>query len=171
MFVIIYLMPYFGRGPFCPTEQGFELTGCRNGYLWTSIIYIGNLIKPDNMCLSVTCQYWINLLYYPSLVTHGFDMPTNDISPNFFDNIHITPWCHISPYAIGLLTGFIVVNTRRNYRLNRFFQPIGTDVTITIALVCIFSIYGDYILVPGINRVYLIAYQTLFRPARSISII
>ncbi|CAM4801489.1 unnamed protein product [Rotaria magnacalcarata] len=124
MFVIIYLMPYFDREPFYPTEQGFELTGCRNGYWWTSIIYIGNLIKADNMCLSVT-WYLFNdmefhrivttlfvvvsigsslglLLYYPSLVTHGLDMPTNnEASPNFFDKVYIAPWCRISSYAIG----------------------------------------------------------------------
>lgn len=120
MFVSIYLTPYFGHGPFYPTEQGFEPTGCRDGYWWTSLVYVGNLVKPDNMCLSVTWYlfndmqfHWIAplalipfamgrkvigyivttlfvvvsigsilglLLYYPSLVTHGLDMPTNEVS-------------------------------------------------------------------------------------------
>ncbi|CAF3661602.1 unnamed protein product [Rotaria sp. Silwood1] len=51
--ISINLTPYFGHGPIYPMQQGFETTGCRNGTWWTSILYIGNLVKPDDMCLPI----------------------------------------------------------------------------------------------------------------------
>ncbi|CAF3060708.1 unnamed protein product [Rotaria sp. Silwood2] len=110
------------------------------------------------------------LLYYPSMVTHALDISNNATGPNFFDKIYMTPWCRISPYAIGLFTGFLVVNTGRTYHLNSFVRLIGNLIATALALACIFSIYGDYVLVPGLSRASLIVYQTLSRPAWSISI-
>ncbi|CAF4600684.1 unnamed protein product [Rotaria sp. Silwood1] len=110
------------------------------------------------------------LLYYPSMVTHGLDISSNATGPNFFDKIYVTPWCRISPYAIGLFTGFLVINMGRTYRLNSFVRLIGNLLATALALACIFSIYGDYVLVPGLSRATLITYQTLSRPAWSISI-
>ena len=52
--ISITLTPYFGTGPFFPSDQGFEPTGCRDHYWWTSILYIANLVKPDDMCLSIS---------------------------------------------------------------------------------------------------------------------
>jgi len=51
--VSINLTPYFGRGPVYPSQQGFEPNGCRTKYWWTSILYVGNIIKPDDMCLNI----------------------------------------------------------------------------------------------------------------------
>jgi peptidoglycan/LPS O-acetylase OafA/YrhL len=47
---------------------------------------------------------------------------------------------------------------------------IGNLLAIIMALGCIFSLYGDYVLVPGLNRASLIAYQSLSRPVWSISV-
>jgi peptidoglycan/LPS O-acetylase OafA/YrhL len=47
---------------------------------------------------------------------------------------------------------------------------IGNILAIAMALACIFSLYGDYVLVPGLNRASLIAYQALSRPVWSISV-
>ncbi|CAF3744244.1 unnamed protein product [Rotaria sp. Silwood1] len=110
------------------------------------------------------------LLYYPSMVTHALDISSNATGPNFFDKIYMTPWCRISPYAIGLFTGFLVINMGRTYHLNSFVRLIGNLLATALALACIFSIYGDYVLVPGLSRATLITYQTLSRPAWSISI-
>ncbi|CAF3832680.1 unnamed protein product, partial [Rotaria sp. Silwood1] len=52
--ISINLTPYFGNGPAFPFEQGFESNGCRNQWWWTSILYISNLVQPDNMCLPIT---------------------------------------------------------------------------------------------------------------------
>ena len=52
--VSINLTPYFGRGPIYPTQQGFEPAQCREQYGWTSILYVGNLVQPDSMCLGVS---------------------------------------------------------------------------------------------------------------------
>ena len=52
--ISINLTPYFGSGPIYPTQQGFEVNECRTTYWWTSIVYVGNIIKPDNICLPVS---------------------------------------------------------------------------------------------------------------------
>jgi hypothetical protein len=51
--VSINLTPYFGDGPVYPTQQGFESKGCRTQAWWTSILYVGNLVKSDDMCLGI----------------------------------------------------------------------------------------------------------------------
>ena len=53
IFVSIHLTPYFGNGPVYPSQQGFEVQQCRSEYWWTSIVYVGNLVKPDYMCLPI----------------------------------------------------------------------------------------------------------------------
>ena len=53
VFISIHLTPYFGSGPIYPTQQGFEVPDCRSHYWWTSIVYVGNLVKPDAMCLPI----------------------------------------------------------------------------------------------------------------------
>ncbi|CAF5119921.1 unnamed protein product, partial [Rotaria sp. Silwood1] len=52
--VSINLTPYFGHGPIYPKQEGFEFTGCRSQYWWTSILYVGNFVKAENMCLGVS---------------------------------------------------------------------------------------------------------------------
>jgi hypothetical protein len=51
--VSINLSPYFGQGPVYPIEQGFESKGCRTRSWWTSILYVGNLVRSDEMCLNI----------------------------------------------------------------------------------------------------------------------
>jgi peptidoglycan/LPS O-acetylase OafA/YrhL len=82
----------------------------------------------------------------------------------------MAPWCRISPYAIGLLTGFLVINTGRTYHLNRNLRVIGNITAIILALTCIFSNYGDFILPTRLSHASIIAYQALSRPAWSISV-
>jgi hypothetical protein len=52
--ISINLTPYFGSGPAYPTQEGFESPQCRSKYWWTSIVYVGNIVKPDYACLGVT---------------------------------------------------------------------------------------------------------------------
>ncbi|CAF4631080.1 unnamed protein product, partial [Rotaria sp. Silwood2] len=52
--VSINLTPYFGRGPLYPSKQGFEPDGCSHRGWWRSILYIANLFKSDDTCLSVS---------------------------------------------------------------------------------------------------------------------
>ena len=51
--ISINLTPYFGSGPMYPTQIGFETPGCRTKYWWTSVLYVGNIVKSDDMCLGV----------------------------------------------------------------------------------------------------------------------
>jgi hypothetical protein len=52
--VSVNLTPYFGRGPLYPSIQGLETDGCIHRGWWTSILYIANLFKVDDMCLPVS---------------------------------------------------------------------------------------------------------------------
>ena len=52
--ISITLTPYFGSGPVYPTQTGFEAPLCRTKYWWTSILYIGNIYKSDDICLPVS---------------------------------------------------------------------------------------------------------------------
>ncbi len=52
--ISINLTPYFGSGPVYPTQTGLETPQCRSQYWWTSIVYLGNIVKPDYNCLPVT---------------------------------------------------------------------------------------------------------------------
>ncbi|CAF1328805.1 unnamed protein product [Rotaria sordida] len=51
------------------------------------------------------------LLYYPNMEVNRIIAAMQTTGPTFYEKIYLTPWCRISPYAIGLLTGFIVINT------------------------------------------------------------
>lgn len=65
MFTSMYLTPYMGRGPMYPSEQGFESEAChQHHYWWTSFFYIGNLIKPDNTCLSVSWYLFNDMQFH-----------------------------------------------------------------------------------------------------------
>jgi peptidoglycan/LPS O-acetylase OafA/YrhL len=64
MFFSIYLTPFLGNGPLYPTKQGFEPVGCRDGHWWTSILYIGNLVEPDKMCLGVTWYLFNDMQFH-----------------------------------------------------------------------------------------------------------
>ena len=52
--VSINLTAYFGHGPMYPSPGGFEVPDCRSHYWWTSILYVGNVVKPDAMCSPIT---------------------------------------------------------------------------------------------------------------------
>ncbi|CAF0901816.1 unnamed protein product [Adineta steineri] len=214
MFMSIYLTPYFGYGPAYPSQQGFESEECRKYYWWTAFFYIGNLIKPQNMCLNVSWYlfndmqfHWVAplilipfvlerkklayivgiiyifismssifglLLYYPHLnpnnVRNAIQQSTQPTEPTYFNVIYVAPWCRISAYAIGLLTGFLVINKGRTYSINSKIKLIGNLLTTSSFLVCIFSMHGDYNSVNGLNRASIIAYDMLSRPAWSLAV-
>jgi peptidoglycan/LPS O-acetylase OafA/YrhL len=69
----------------------------------------------------------------------------------------------VSAYYIGVLTGFLFINTGRSYRLNKYIIIICSIVAVLFALACIFALYPDNILVPGIDRASFIIYQSLSR--------
>ena len=62
--ISINLTPYFGSGPVYPTHQGFEVNECRTKYWWTSILYIGNIIKSDYMCLPISWYLYNDMQFY-----------------------------------------------------------------------------------------------------------
>ncbi len=65
MFVSIYLTPYFGSGPIYPSQQGFESGQCTsNHYWWTAFLYIGNIIKAENICLSVSWYLFNDMQFH-----------------------------------------------------------------------------------------------------------
>ncbi|CAF1461850.1 unnamed protein product, partial [Didymodactylos carnosus] len=172
--VSINLTPYFGRGPIYPAIQGFESDGCRHHGWWTAILYVGNLVHPNDMCLGVSWYlhndmqfHWIAplalipfvigrkqigyfvatvyvlvgigsisgiLLYYSTMSLNLFAEATDLNGPSFFNKVYITPWCRISAYAIGLLTGFMVINVGRLYRSNTYTKLFGTLLAIVVGL-------------------------------------
>ena len=83
----------------------------------------------------------------------------------------MAPWCRIGAYAIGLLTGFLIINTGRHYHVNRFVRIIGTLIAITLAVTSIFWNYPNYISSTGLSRTSTFAYQILSRPMWSIAIL
>ncbi|CAF1089611.1 unnamed protein product [Adineta steineri] len=208
--VSINLTPYFGHGPFYPTQKGFEPEACRNHYWWTSIFYIGNLIEPSQMCFTISWYlfndmqfYWIAplalipfvkgrkwiaftmtiifvlvgimsilgiLLHYPNMTVNSFDEFQFAPGTNFFNTIYVTPWCRISAYAIGLLTGFLLITMGRTYRFNVYSKLIGTLLAIAICLTCLFSVYREYANEPGLSRASLVTYQCLSRTGWALAI-
>ncbi|UJR11689.1 hypothetical protein I4U23_015870 [Adineta vaga] len=202
--ISINLTPYFGQGPMYPIEQGFESKGCREGSWWTSIFYLSNFIKSDDMCLNIGWYlnndmqfHWIApltlipfvlrrktlaisiaisfvfigigsilsiLLYYPNVSLNNPATLTNNFGgPSFYTYVYIKPWCRISAYAIGLLTGYIVTITGRQYRMNRYIQIIGNILIIPLALICLFGTYPDNIYVNSLSRSVIVAYISLSR--------
>ncbi|CAF1187897.1 unnamed protein product [Didymodactylos carnosus] len=210
--VSINLTPYFGQGPVYPIEQGFESKGCRTRYWWTSILYVGNIVRPDDMCLNIAWYlhndmqfHWIApltlipftlgrktlsfiiatlfvfvgigsilsiLLYYPNMSLNDPTGLTNNGGggPTFYKTVYVTPWCRISAYAVGLLTGYIIIITGRQDRINRCSKIIGTILVIIICLACLFTTYPDSIHVPGLSRPVIVAYVSLSRTFWSIVI-
>lgn len=47
------LTAYVGRGPLFPSILSFESDGCSR-YWWTDLLYVNNLVKLQEMCLSVS---------------------------------------------------------------------------------------------------------------------
>ncbi|CAF4662624.1 unnamed protein product [Rotaria sp. Silwood2] len=202
--VSINLTPYFGGGPLYPSKQGFESDGCSHRGWWTSILYIANLFKIGDMCLSGSWYlqndmqfHWIAplalipfvigrqliafivatlfvligigsvigiLLYYPNINLNTIAGLFQRDGVTYYTEIYIKPWGRISAYAIGLLIGFIVINTGRSYRSNIYTKIFGSLLAVILGLTCILVIYPDYVLVPGLSRSALIVYHTLSRP-------
>ncbi|CAF1487135.1 unnamed protein product [Rotaria sordida] len=208
--VSINLTGYFGQGPIYPIEQGFESKGCRTRSWWTSILYLGNLVRPDEMCLNIAWYlhndmqfHWIApitlipfvlrrktiafviailfifvtigstlgiLVYYPNMSLSYPGGGANNDGPSYYNTIYVKPWCRISAYAIGILTGYIITITGRQYRINKYSKIIGTILIVAIALICLFITYPNNIRVPGLSRSESVAYTTLSRTFWSIVI-
>ncbi len=81
------------------------------------------------------------LLYYPHMSVNVLDAFADKVSfiyifmfgkilffiqsgSEFFKNIDVAPWCLISAYAVGLITGFFFVNFGREYRVNRILKSL-----------------------------------------------
>ncbi|CAF1073401.1 unnamed protein product [Adineta steineri] len=208
--VSINLTPYFGQGPIYPFEQGFESKGCRTRSWWTSILYVGNIVRPDEMCLNIAWYlhndmqfHWIApltlipfalgrrtlsfiiaivfvlvgigsiltiLLYYPNMILNTLTTETNNDGPSFYNNVYIKPWCRISAYAIGLLTGYIVIITGREYHINRRNKIIVTILIIIIGFMWLLVTNSDSIRASGLSRPVTVVYMSLSRTLWSIVI-
>ncbi|CAF4209056.1 unnamed protein product [Rotaria sp. Silwood2] len=92
------------------------------------------------------------LLYYPNMSLNIFEDATQLDGPSFFNKVYIAPWRRISAYAVGLLTCFIVMNVGSSYRSNTSTKIFGTLLAIIMGLACIFVMYPNFVLVPGLNR-------------------
>ncbi|CAF4988987.1 unnamed protein product, partial [Rotaria sp. Silwood1] len=86
------------------------------------------------------------LLYYPSFVQQNAGLVANTTEPVFFDKVYMAPWCRIAAYAIGMFTGFLIINTDRRYLLNRRGLIIGNVLAIVLGLGSVFWNYADSIL-------------------------
>ncbi|CAF0975213.1 unnamed protein product [Rotaria sordida] len=64
LLVSINLTAYFGRGPIYPSIQGFESEGCRQHGWWTAILYVGNLVHVDDMCLGVSWYLYNDMQFH-----------------------------------------------------------------------------------------------------------
>ncbi|CAF1462433.1 unnamed protein product [Adineta ricciae] len=208
--ISINLTPYFGNGPMYPVEQGFESKGCRTQTWWTSLVYLGNLVRPDEMCLNIAWYlhndmqfHWIApltlipfihgrkflsfliavafifitiistlsiLLYYPNMSLNEPTGRAHNDGPSFYSTIYIKPWCRISAYAIGLLTGYTTVITGRQYQMKKRYQLLGTIISLAFISICLFASYPDSIHVPGLSRSESVTYVTFSRTLWSIAI-
>ena len=90
--------------------------------------------------------------------------------PTFYNNIYITPWCRISAYAVGVLTGYCVIEASCVCRINGYVKFLISTFAIVIGLACIFTKYSDYTLPSSLDRSILVAYETLSRTLWSICI-
>ncbi|CAF4253579.1 unnamed protein product [Rotaria sp. Silwood2] len=114
------------------------------------------------------------LLHYPNLnpnnVRNALQQSASANESTSFSVIYVIRWCRIPAYAIRLLTGFVVINTDSTYYINRNIKKIGSFLATLSFLVCIFSMYGDYISVTDLNRASIIAYEIFSRSAWSLAI-
>ena len=69
-----------------------------------------------------------------------------------------------------MLTGYMVMESGRQYRIHRYSQVLGSILMTLIALACLFATYPDYILPEGLSRPVLLVYQTLSRPLWSMAV-
>ncbi len=89
---------------------------------------------------------------------------------SYFDKIYITPWCRITAYGVGLLTGFIVLDVGRSYRLNMFVKAGGNIMALIFVFICIITPYWDAIKPHGLSRSLSITYQAFSRTLWSMAI-
>lgn len=62
------------------------------------------------------------------------------------------------------------MNTGRSYRMRKSIVVFFSIIATILALICLFAMYSDSILVPGIDRTSFIFYQSLSRTIWSVSI-
>lgn len=56
------------------------------------------------------------LLRYPQMSLNALQAFGQTAGRTFFNTIYVTPWCRISPYAAGLLVGFLVISPESDLR-------------------------------------------------------
>ena len=76
----------------------------------------------------------------------------------------------MAPYAIGILTAYIVINAGREYHNSRAAKFFGHVIVFILAMLCLFATYPDYVLAQGMSRWILVTYQTLARAVWAIVI-
>lgn len=80
-------------------------------------------------------------------------------SHNYMNDVYVKPWCRITPYAIGLLLGYILYEMykrsnaiswdallpqRRSTRSHRIKHLVAWIFALFILALCIFGTYEDY---------------------------
>jgi peptidoglycan/LPS O-acetylase OafA/YrhL len=96
---------------------------------------------------------------YDHGVLSDFYVNRSNASHNYMNDVYIKPWCRISPYAIGLVLGYVlyelyqrsntlswesILPRRRSARFNRLNQIIAWIFALLILSLCVFGTYGDY---------------------------
>ncbi|CAF3950620.1 unnamed protein product [Rotaria sp. Silwood2] len=180
LFISIHLIPYFGHGSMYPIRKVHPDEACLpiSWYLyndmqfhWIAPFILIPFVIERKFVASIIAAIFVfisissilgTLIYYPTISFGPLQgIATENDGPSFFKSVYVAPWCRISAYAIDLMVGFLVIKASRTYRFKLSTKIIGNLVMCLIALTCIFSMYADAILVPGLNRSWLVAYQTL----------
>ncbi|XP_076437337.1 O-acyltransferase like protein-like [Babylonia areolata] len=61
----------------------------------------------------------------------------------YFDKIYLTPWCRVGPYAVGLLLGFILYKTPRDYKMDRMTVMVGWVLAWAVGLTLAYINYDN----------------------------
>lgn len=104
----------------------------------------------------ITTSVLVSKYNYDRGIFSGFYTNQTNTVHDYMNDIYIKPWCRISPYAVGLIVGYILYEfyQRANTlswesilpkrRANRVKQIIAWIVALVILGLCIFGTYGDF---------------------------
>jgi hypothetical protein len=104
----------------------------------------------------ITTSVLVSKYNYDHGILSDFYLNKSNTSHNYMNDIYIKPWCRISPYAIGLIIGYVLYEMyqRSNTlswesllprrRSNRFKRIIAWIFAFVILGLCTFGTYGDF---------------------------
>ncbi|XP_069119737.1 nose resistant to fluoxetine protein 6-like [Argopecten irradians] len=71
-------------------------------------------------------------------------MPTVSIeeSTNYFEGYYSKPWCRISPYIIGMMTGFALQECKCKFKINKWLNLLCWLIAAGVACSVLYGLYG-----------------------------